>query len=80
MSAVYVEKPTDRLTKKAAQLAAMLQMTYGAGFDSFHAWSDTIKENYLWACADLAEEISALAIQLEADALLGLATKAGSAT
>jgi hypothetical protein len=56
----YIEDPIDSLTKKSAQLYAMLSTTYGAGFESFNSYNDTIKDNYLWACADLARDIEKL--------------------
>ena len=56
----YKEAPIDQLTRKTAQLYAMLATTYGGGFDAFNAWSNSIKNDYLWACADLAKEINVL--------------------
>ncbi len=69
----HVAKPIDLLTKKAGQLSAMLETAHGAGFASFNAYNDSTKENYLWACADLAAEINALAAQLEVGMLSELA-------
>ena len=56
----YTEHPVDELSRKAAQLYAMLVTTYGAGFESFNDYNETIKDNYLWACADLARDITKL--------------------
>ena len=56
----YIEDPRDQLTKKSAQLSALLITITGGGFESFNAYNGTIKDNYLWACADLAKEVSAL--------------------
>lgn len=55
------ENPIDALTRKSAQLSALLSTTYGNCFESFEACNDTIKQNYLWACADLAHEVEVLA-------------------
>jgi len=46
----------DKLSIKLAQLEAMTAMIYGEGFSSFDGSSKSIKENYLWACADMASE------------------------
>lgn len=51
----------DQLAVRLSQLQSMLTMTYGNGFETFDNWSDTIKENYLWACSMLAAECKDLA-------------------
>ncbi len=51
----------DELTQNTAKLSAMLSMIYGSGYESFGGMNDTIKGNYLWACADLASEVDRLA-------------------
>jgi hypothetical protein len=56
----YKEAPIDTLTKKSAQLRAMLATTVGEGFESFNTYNVTIKENFLWACEDLASDIEKL--------------------
>lgn len=63
----YIEEPIDLLTKKADQLHSMLTVTYGGGFEAFHAFSDSIQDNYLWACADLAEDIGKLAERINSE-------------
>lgn len=50
----------DQLDARLSQLAAMLCMTYGAGFETFDNWADSIKENYLGGCAMLAKECEEL--------------------
>lgn len=50
----------NQLDVRLSQLQSMLTMTYGAGFETFDNWSDTIKENYLWACSMLADECKEL--------------------
>lgn len=54
----------DQLQARLAQLSAMLCTTYGAGFATFDNWSDTVKENYLWGCASLAQECDELSHRL----------------
>jgi len=54
----------ENLSKKTAQLDALLYMTYGEGGDAFRRSSDTVQENYLWACAEIASEASKLAQKL----------------
>ena len=49
------------LSAKLGQLKAMLKITYGASAESFHNYNREIQENYMWACADLAEECKVLA-------------------
>lgn len=46
----------DQLQARLAHLSAMLCTTYGAGFQTFDNWSETIKEDYLWSCAMLVNE------------------------
>lgn len=54
----------SELTKKTSQLNAMLNVIYGGGYEAFQECEDKIKDNYLWACADLANEIDDLAGKL----------------
>lgn len=42
---------------KARQLRALLYCTYGNACDSFHNMSTEIQDEYLWACADMADAI-----------------------
>ena len=46
----------DTLTKKLAQLQAMLLMTYGEARESFSYMNDALQDNFLWACSDMADE------------------------
>lgn len=50
----------DCLTPKLEQLKAMLFMTYGESGASFRGAIDDIQDNYMWACALLADECAAL--------------------
>jgi hypothetical protein len=61
----YQEDPIDTLHLKSMQLFAMLKTVVGEGFQTFQLKSDTIQENYLWACSDLADEIQRLALSGE---------------
>ena len=54
----------DDLSKKTAQLDALLYMTYGEGGEVFRRSTDTVQDNYLWACAEIASEVSKLAKRL----------------
>ena len=56
------ESQIDFICRKSAQLAAMLQITYGDRFDSFHAMDADSKDAYLWGCADIAREIQERAV------------------
>lgn len=56
------EDAIDQLHRKSAQLSAMLTMIIGIGFDAFDANSEAIKQNYLWACSDLACDVEVLAL------------------
>lgn len=52
--------PSDFLEvaqNKALQLHAMLTTITGHGGESLRMHNLTIQENYLWACAELAEEV-----------------------
>ena len=59
------EDTIDRLNRKASQLHALISTTVGGGFVSFNLWNDTIKENFLWACADLSKEVEETAAKLD---------------
>jgi hypothetical protein len=59
------EDTIDRLNRKSSQLHALIRTTVGLGFQGFDSWNDTIKENFLWACADLAEEVEETSRKLE---------------
>lgn len=51
----------NQMTAKTAQLVALLTNTYGGGGESFRCMNDRQQDNYLWACAEIAEEIDLLA-------------------
>jgi hypothetical protein len=48
------------LEGKAAQLSALLLMTCGNNCESFGLMADTTRDNFMWACSDLAEEVFSL--------------------
>lgn len=50
----------NELGKKSAHLHALLA-TLVSGFDEFSLMNDKIRQNYLWACADIAADIETLA-------------------
>ena len=54
----------DALTGLTSQLEAMMRMMCGSGFETFDGFNDNIKQNYLWACAEKAKQIDALAIKI----------------
>ncbi len=54
----------DALTEKLKKLHAMMIMTYGNAADAFNGLNDEHRDNYLWACATMVEESSALAESL----------------
>lgn len=45
-----------QLSARLSHLAALLQMTMGAGFEAFTNYNATTQENYLWTCSTLADE------------------------
>lgn len=51
----------DELTQTTAQLAAVLHLMSGAGFQSFDDLSAEYRSNALWAAAALAERAKAAA-------------------
>lgn len=61
-----MNKPTttleiiDRANEVAGQLSAMLTHTYGCSREAFHTMGEDHKDNYLWACARLADELEGL--------------------
>lgn len=42
----------DEIQTTLSHAHAMLTMIYGPGFESFNTYSDEIRENYIWACAE----------------------------
>jgi len=59
----YKEHAIDRLTRKASQLSALLSVTV---CEDFSTYNEEIKSNYLWACSELATEVSETAKKIEA--------------
>ena len=51
---------SDEISAKLSHLEAMTCTIYGGGFESFNAYNDTIKENYLWAISHQLGEVKAL--------------------
>jgi 2'-5' RNA ligase len=58
------------LSARASQLAAMLNMAYGVGFETFSAYGEKYQEGYLWACASLANEVEELLGEVERKAVI----------
>lgn len=56
-----VRDDCNRLTRKLSQLEAVLHGTYGDSREGFDSMADDVRENYMWACADLAGECKELA-------------------
>lgn len=61
---LYLLSPTaepsdryDHLHAKASQLAAMLHVITGGGYEAFSECGDALKADYLWGCTKTAEEI-----------------------
>lgn len=50
----------DILAKKLAQLHAMLTMTYGEALETLESMNETLRDNYLSACSDVAEDCGKL--------------------
>lgn len=55
-----VRDECNHLTRKLAQLKAMLFMTYGDAEESFSGMSDELRDNFMWACSDMADECHTL--------------------
>jgi hypothetical protein len=58
----YKETSIDKLTAKTKQLSAMLVVTYGG--EDFATFSEEVRQNYMWACHDLAKDIERLASEI----------------
>lgn len=54
----------EKLQAVAAKLTAMLNHTFGNSGEAFRCLSDDLQDNYMWACAELVEEISELGTEL----------------
>lgn len=54
----------DDLQTKSTQLKALMQMTYGAAAVSFNSLNDEYRDNYLWHCSMVVDEIAKLAESL----------------
>jgi hypothetical protein len=59
-------KQYEQLSTKLTQLHALLEMTYGGASEPFNDMSDDLRDNYMWACSDMARESVDLLIQLSA--------------
>lgn len=55
-----VDDVTNLLSRKLSHLEAMLMTTYGEGGESFRGWDDTLQDNFMWSCAELAAECRAI--------------------
>lgn len=47
----------DKASSAAHKLEALLSLTVGTGAESFGEMATQIRENYMWACGDLAHEV-----------------------
>lgn len=54
------ESPCGVAAVKAAQLSALLHMTYGEGSRTFNSMADDLRENLMWLAAGLALDIRVL--------------------
>jgi hypothetical protein len=50
----------ETLQDKTQQLEALLEMTYGGGSKTFNGLSQSLRDRYLWACADMARDCAEL--------------------
>lgn len=50
----------DELSRKASQLSALLSVIIGAGYENFSLYNHSIKQNHLWTCSNLADQIDKL--------------------
>jgi hypothetical protein len=55
------EPAMDAIWRKGTQLRALLRSVYGEAFESFDAQAEDVKNDFFWACADMAHDISRLA-------------------
>lgn len=51
----------DNLTAKLAQLRALLAMTFGWSMEAFNSLTEAVRDDYLFACSDLANDCLNLA-------------------
>lgn len=54
----------EKLQAVAAKLGAMLNHTFGNSGEAFRCLSDDLQDNYLWACAEMMEEIIEIGTEL----------------
>lgn len=59
---------SDHLDNRLAHLSALLMMTYGDGGEAFRGYNDQIQDEFMWACAQLADECRELFPQVMAKA------------
>lgn len=55
---------THKLQVLTMKLTAMLNHTFGNSGDSFRELDEGIQDSYMWACAEMMEEIHELASEL----------------
>ncbi|WP_291981216.1 hypothetical protein [Candidatus Accumulibacter sp. ACC005] len=56
----------NHLDTRLAHLSALLEVAYGGGGEAFRGYSNEIQDQYLWACAQLADECRELFPQVMA--------------
>lgn len=61
-----VRDECNNLTRKLAQLKAMLSMTYGDAEETFSGMNDDLRDSFMWACSDMADECHALSETISA--------------
>lgn len=54
----------NQLHAKLEHLRSMTIMLCGEGYQNFEQYNDEIKENYLWACSNMAKEARDLSRKL----------------
>lgn len=57
---ITADSPCGVAAVKAAQLSALLHMTYGEGSSVFNSMADDLRENLMWLTAGLAMDIRVL--------------------
>jgi len=55
----------DQASKLAVQLEAMLRATIGHAGEGFRRLTDVYQSNFLWACADVAEQLADVLNEIE---------------
>ena len=52
------ESSDQIIQNRSSQLCALLHCISGGGFNAFNELAPDLKDNVLWACRDLAEDIA----------------------